>query len=91
MTISDFQKVYGAEWNTAIRTPMFQAALQTLHDARMLPTCDGAEHQAVYRLGAIAGYEQAEKNLIILSIPSKVLASGPAQDYGVKEKPESKD
>lgn len=90
MNISDFQKIHGPKWNEFIRSDLGRAVLESLHDARMLPTCDGAEHQAVYRLGAIAGYEQAEKNLLIFAASSRPPIVGPSQDYGVKEKSEAK-
>jgi len=91
MSISDFQKLFGPQLNEFVRSPLGLAMLQTLHDQRMLPTCDGAEHQAVYRLGAIAGYEQAEKNILLFATQSKLTHASVSQDYGVKEKPESKD
>lgn len=64
--------------------------LQQLHDMRMLPTCDNIEHQAVYRLGAIAGYEQAEKNLVLFGAPPHLVEAGPKEDYGVKVEAEEK-
>lgn len=86
MTIPEFQKIYGPKWAEVLKSDMGRAALETLHDARMLPTCDGAEHQAVYRLGGIAGYEQGEKNLISMASAARVPTQGPEQNYGVHEK-----
>jgi len=90
MTISDMQKIHGPALKEFIRSDVGQALLQCLHDHRMLPTCDAEPHQAVYRLGAIAGYEQCEKFILMFASSPSAPVSGPVQDYGVKEKtPES--
>lgn len=63
-----------------------QKLVKKLHTLRMGPTCDAQEFQASYRLGAIAGYEQAETNLISLSVVKPTPKPEPQADYGVKDK-----
>lgn len=64
--------------------------MEALRDCRPKPICEGVEHQTVYRLGAIAGYEQAQENLKIFASPLKAPINGPEQNYGVHKKVEDK-
>lgn len=63
-----------------------QKLQRKLHSMRMSPICDSQEHQASYRLGSIAGYEQAEANLISLSVVKPTPKQEPQPNYGVKDK-----
>ena len=87
MTALDFQKKHRKALEELLATELGQDLMVTLHNLRMKPTCDGAEHQAAYRLGAIAGYEQCEQNILGLSIAPKTLSPNPGQTYGVPDRP----
>ena len=85
MTVSDFMQRYGADWKIFYESSLGKALVETLEGMPMQPSCDPTEHQAMYRLGGIAGYEACLVNMLKLTLlPVKYVQ--PEANYGVKPK-----
>lgn len=78
-----FQNAWGQELKKFLESPCGQATLREMHKLRPKPICEGVEHQAAYRLGAVAGYELYPDNLIMLSTVVPESKRQPEINYGV--------
>lgn len=88
MTAKEFQATYSAELKDFFESPCGKAFLDTIRGMRpgLIPVQH--EHLLIENAGAVRGYEQCLKNIIILSI-----LSPPFEEiqltYGVKDERKS--
>lgn len=69
-------------WKSIIETENGQRLLEALRAKRPSPLCPSVEHQSAYVLGAVGGHEQAQTDLVNLSLVKPPVLQ-PEANYGV--------
>ncbi len=81
-----FQSRWGVELKKFLDSPCGVATMIEWGQMAPAPICPSIEHQAVYRLGAISGHQQAQTNLVTLSDIRPEAQPQPQINYGVTGK-----